>query len=279
MGGDIIKGSGYVQQSGYYGEVAAQQRLQERQNVLAENALCPIAQPSMEEIAGLQGYYNGCLSSISQLRYGTAFPDLNSMMMQNSQMMMFFLMYQQMQMQNMLLMMMLVSGGLMSGGYPGGIQGIGGNGMNGGCFPGVGFPSFPGVGSTSGQGYQGSGGGKTGGVGSATGQLVTVSGEKVDSGIASNLQAMIAAAKQDGVNLDIISGFRSRGEQEALYAKYGPGRAAKPGTSNHEKGLAVDFANTPGAYKWLSKNASRFGLQTNANSGGWEQWHVSPTGA
>ncbi|MDQ7821982.1 MAG: lytic transglycosylase domain-containing protein [Candidatus Eremiobacteraeota bacterium] len=108
MGGNMIEGPGYLQQSGYYGGVASQQRLQERQSILADNALCPIAQPSMDEISGLQGYYNGCLGSINQLRYGNALPDLQSMMMQNPQMMMFMMMYQQIQMQNMMLMMMLM---------------------------------------------------------------------------------------------------------------------------------------------------------------------------
>ncbi len=115
--------------------------------------------------------------------------------------------------------------------------------------------------------------------GGRTGDLVTISGEKVDSSIAPNLKAMIEDAKKDGVNLDIISGYRSHQEQQQLYNKYGPGRAARPGTSNHEKGVAVDFANTRGAYTWLANNVQEYGLKTNKMHGGWEPWHVSPTGA
>ena len=88
---------------------------------------------------------------------------------------------------------------------------------------------------------------------------------------------MIAAAKRDGVNLEIRSAHRSRHEQEVLYQKYlnGTGNlAAKPGTSNHESGQAIDFGNTPGAYDWLAKNAGRFGLK---NLPG-EPWHYSPNG-
>lgn len=86
-----------------------EQRIGYRQSLLAENALCPVAQPSMAEIMNLQGFYNGCLGNIDQLRYGTGFPNLPMMMNQNPQMMMMFMMYQQMQMQNMMLMMMLMN--------------------------------------------------------------------------------------------------------------------------------------------------------------------------
>jgi TP901 family phage tail tape measure protein len=42
----------------------------------------------------------------------------------------------------------------------------------------------------------------------------------------------------------VVSGFRTRAQQERLYARYQAGRgnkAARPGTSMHEQGLAVDF--------------------------------------
>jgi D-alanyl-D-alanine carboxypeptidase len=106
-----------------------------------------------------------------------------------------------------------------------------------------------------------------------------VGGVKVDSSIAGNMQAMIDDAKSKGIELKPTSGFRSNAEQQALYDKYGPGRAARPGTSNHEKGLAVDFdLNQPGAANYLQKNANRYGFKVNNQVGGWERWHVSPTG-
>lgn len=114
-------------------------------------------------------------------------------------------------------------------------------------------------------------------VGSATGQLAERQGEKIDSSIAANFDAMVAEAKKDGVDLQIESGWRSRQEQEVLYQKYlnGTGNlAAKPGTSNHESGQAIDFKNTPGAFDWLAKNATRFGLK---NLPG-EPWHYSVNG-
>ena len=112
---------------------------------------------------------------------------------------------------------------------------------------------------------------------SKTGKIVNVPGGKVDSSIAGAVKAMMAAAKKDGVTLGIESSFRSRAEQEKLYAAYQNGTgnlAAKPGTSNHESGLAIDFKNTPGAYDWLAKNAGKFGLK---NLHG-EPWHYSPSG-
>ncbi len=119
--------------------------------------------------------------------------------------------------------------------------------------------------------------GGTGKVGAASGNLVTRQGKQLDSSIAGNFDAMVAAAKKDGVNLTITSANRSRAEQEKLYAAYKAGKgnlAAKPGTSNHEKGQAIDFGNTPGAWNWLAKNAEKFGFK---NLKG-EPWHYSPTG-
>ncbi len=226
---------------------------------------------------------NGMATASTSRGEGISYsPEMQQMqqMYQGQQMQQMQQMIQMMMMMMMMLMMKMMGGGMCPS-CNGGNQG-----MNG--FPGMGFPGFPGNypgnqqhnngGGNTHNAQNADGGGKAGNVGNATGNLVSISGEKVDSSIAPNLQAMIAAAKKDGVNLDIISGFRSNAEQKQLYAKYGPGRAAKPGTSNHEKGVAVDFANTPGAYKWLDKHAAEFGLKTNANSGGWEQWHVSPNG-
>jgi hypothetical protein len=145
--------------------------------------------------------------------------------------------------------------------------------------PGLGgFLGSGGQGANSGSQAFGNGQTQTGKVGSPTGNLVDLGGgKKVDASIAGNVRAMIEAAKRDGVDLKITSAGRSRQEQEVLYQKYlnGTGNlAAKPGTSNHESGLAIDFTNTPGAHAWLAKNAGRFGLK---NLPG-EPWHYSTTG-
>ena len=113
--------------------------------------------------------------------------------------------------------------------------------------------------------------------GKPTGKFVSRPGGKIDASIAKNFDKMVAAAKKDGVSLQISSGLRTRAEQEKLYAAYKNGTgnlAAKPGTSNHESGLAIDFKNTPGAYSWLAKNAEKYGLKNLPS----EPWHYSTNG-
>ena len=151
-------------------------------------------------------------------------------------------------------------------------------GGGGGGSPGTGNFLGGGGGNGGGGAAPASGSGSAGGpVGGASGNLVSRQGKQMDSSIAANFDAMVAAAKKDGVDLKITSANRSRAEQERLYQAYlnGTGNlAAKPGTSNHEKGQAIDFTNTPGAFNWLAKNAEKFGFK---NLKG-EPWHYSPTG-
>jgi len=109
------------------------------------------------------------------------------------------------------------------------------------------------------------------------GSTVTRQGKPIGAHIAKQFDAMVAAAKQDGVNITITSGFRTRAEQEKLYAAYKNGTgnlAAKPGTSNHESGDALDLG-PPSAYSWLKQNAGRFGFK---NTVAGEPWHWSLTG-
>lgn len=94
------------------------------------------------------------------------------------------------------------------------------------------------------------------------------------------LTVLFAAAKKDGIALCGISGFRSYELQKSVYNKYtrqlGEKTAemvsAKPGSSEHQTGLAIDisaksinytlsnsFANTREG-KWLAQNAAEFGF-------------------
>lgn len=61
--------------------------------------------------------------------------------------------------------------------------------------------------------------------------------------------------------------------QEALRAKYGPGRANRPGFSLHEAGLAMDVAGGLGKNKAFRQMAAQFGFM--GISG--EDWHFSHT--
>jgi D-alanyl-D-alanine carboxypeptidase len=82
------------------------------------------------------------------------------------------------------------------------------------------------------------------------------------------MNTMFAAAQKDGVSGFIItSGYRSRKEQEKIFAATKDKTAAKPGTSEHETGLAFDvaamgsrnFGKTP-QFKWLSQHCAEYGF-------------------
>lgn len=96
------------------------------------------------------------------------------------------------------------------------------------------------------------------------------------------LSALDAAyRKQFGYGLTVNSGGRSYQDQVIAYQKYlnGGNLAAKPGTSVHESGRAVDFggaiqnANSR-EHRWLQANAGRFGWKwTGKNFSQFEPWH------
>lgn len=71
----------------------------------------------------------------------------------------------------------------------------------------------------------------------------------------------------------ITSGWRSTARQAQLYAAYKAGRgnlAARPGSSKHEQGLAIDHA----PHSWpIARTATPFGLTHPVRS---ESWHVEP---
>ncbi len=113
----------------------------------------------------------------------------------------------------------------------------------------------------------------------------------VNSRVSGAVFAMVEAAKKDGVTLAAISSFRTMSHQQSLcsgnalcsggtYTK-----VAKPGTSNHQLGAAIDFGgglpSTPGPiagnqfWGWLSKNADKFGYKNYPA----EAWHWSPSGS
>ncbi len=102
---------------------------------------------------------------------------------------------------------------------------------------------------------------------------------RTDAAIA--FKRMQQAAAREGVTLSPGSGFRTMDEQRRLYALYLSGQgnlAARPGTSNHQGGVAMDLNGVGGygtrAYGWLSANAGRFGF---VNDVGGEYWHWTYT--
>jgi peptidoglycan hydrolase-like protein with peptidoglycan-binding domain len=111
-------------------------------------------------------------------------------------------------------------------------------------------------------------------------RVVNIDGKPVEVRTARAYLRMRRAAKKDGINLQVVSGFRTMAEQQYLYNLYRSGRgnqAAPPGYSNHQSGIALDL-NTTGpsdavgsgpVYNWLARNARRFGFGRIAS----EHWH------
>ena len=157
-------------------------------------------------------------------------------------------------------------------------------------------PSTPSAPPSGGGGSAGGGGGavvEPGPIDSGV-QLAYVQGIPVNAMVADQVTAMINAAAADGVSLNIGNSYRSVARQIELrrsncgsssYAIYempsGSCRppTAKPGQSQHQLGLAIDFANCSSrgtaCYRWLAGNASRFGYYNLPS----EAWHWSTSGS
>jgi D-alanyl-D-alanine dipeptidase len=103
-------------------------------------------------------------------------------------------------------------------------------------------------------------------------------GGKLRREVAPNFNKMWDDAKKSGHSLTLNSSYRSYEDQVATYKKYGSPRAAKPGSSPHSWGLAVDLGFSNAGYKWLKQNAKKYGFnqipgyETN-NPDGFEAWH------
>lgn len=125
---------------------------------------------------------------------------------------------------------------------------------------------------------------------------------------AAALEAMYAAAKEEtGVTLIAVSGYRSYGRQSSIYSRKlntvgsrakADEYVARPGTSEHQMGFAMDvgqkntktgltdsFAETKGG-AWLKDNCWRFGFIIRYPLGSeeitgyeYEPWHVRYVGA
>ena len=129
-----------------------------------------------------------------------------------------------------------------------------------------------------------------------SGSIVSVRGIRVHQSIADNLAGLLSAAQSDGISL---SGWGYRDSQRQIelrrqncgssnYAVYQMSPSAcspptaRPGASNHERGLAVDFtyggstikSRSSPAFQWLRANAARYGFYNLPS----EPWHWSVNG-
>ena len=138
-------------------------------------------------------------------------------------------------------------------------------------------------------------------------------GQYVDERIAEELNAMLKAAREDGVGIRVISGYRSYKRQMMLYENkvrrlkrqgYTQEEAeaeaatvvAVPGTSEHMTGLAVDLASEDNtaleeeqentlSYQWLLKHCMEYGFIVRYPEGKeavtgiiYEPWHFRYVG-
>lgn len=91
------------------------------------------------------------------------------------------------------------------------------------------------------------------------------------------LEEVFDEAAQRGITVRITSAFRSIAEQRRLFRRFGEGRAARPGGSFHNFGLAVDIATSPAdALDEVGLIAEEFGLRWGGRfTGGLrEPWHI-----
>jgi hypothetical protein len=106
--------------------------------------------------------------------------------------------------------------------------------------------------------------------GGYSGPLAYRQGKPMRPDVARAFDRMAAAARADGVLLQVNSGFRSDAEQAKLFAAHpDPKWVAPPGKSLHRLGTELDLG-PPGAYGWLAANARRFGFIQRYS---WEAWH------
>ncbi len=128
------------------------------------------------------------------------------------------------------------------------------------------------------------------------GEIVNVQGISVHVSIADDLDRLLTDARADGINL-AGWGYRDPQRQIELRQKHcGTSHfevyemsssqcsppTARPGSSQHERGLAIDFTLNGGSigsrynsgFKWLDANAHRYGLKNLPS----EPWHWSTTG-
>lgn len=113
------------------------------------------------------------------------------------------------------------------------------------------------------------------------------------------LRIMAEGAKNDGITLLVSSTFRSYDYQKIVYERnvresgeeIANRESAKPGTSQHQLGTAVDFGSITDEYaetkagKWLYENAWKYGWSLSFPQGyeevtgyRWECWHFRYVG-
>jgi D-alanyl-D-alanine carboxypeptidase len=128
---------------------------------------------------------------------------------------------------------------------------------------------------------------------------VSRAGLMLRNAAAAALDEMAAAAGDEGVTLTASSAYRSADYQAEVYNRIvkemgqeaADRESARPGFSQHQTGLAVDFGSIDDSFaettagRWMASNASRFGWSISFPQGceavtgyRWESWHYRYVG-
>lgn len=108
--------------------------------------------------------------------------------------------------------------------------------------------------------------------------------KRISASTVSPYLQMVEKAKITNVTVALNSGFRSYPEQKFLWEGFQKGlpgfnKAAKPGASNHQNGIAFDIDVTGGdgneVYDWLKLHAPDFGFVRTVSGEPWH-WEYAP---
>jgi transglycosylase-like protein with SLT domain/D-alanyl-D-alanine carboxypeptidase-like protein len=106
--------------------------------------------------------------------------------------------------------------------------------------------------------------------GAYSGPLADRDGEGMRPDVAVAYDRMTATARHAGIDLVVVSGYRSDSEQSELFARHpDPRWVAPPGHSLHRCATELDLGPSS-AYGWLLANGPRFGFLRRYP---WEPWH------
>ena len=116
-------------------------------------------------------------------------------------------------------------------------------------------------------------------IGEYTPELGEIEGQKLDQRILEPMQQFVADARAVGLSVFLSSGYRGFEEQQYLFNRkveqYGEEKAAtivsRPGTSEHQTGLACDITDeyyelkdesleNTALYQWMSKHCQEYGF-------------------
>lgn len=107
--------------------------------------------------------------------------------------------------------------------------------------------------------------------GGYSGPLVYRDSKPMCPAVAAAFDQMDRAAHAAGLDLVVVSAFRSDAEQAVLFARHpDPKWVARPGQSRHRNSTELDLVVSGGVYPWLVRHGRSFGFIQRYS---WEEWH------